>query len=84
MNGLEVNLDENLILEKQVTKFIPKYRNFRYFVNLKISLVARNDWGSIENGSEDVVYNFLSPKFVFIFQNKNSRFNLEKHTPKLF
>ena len=31
LNVLEANLDENLIFEKKVTKFTPKYRNFRYF-----------------------------------------------------
>ena len=31
LNVLEANLDENLIFEKQVTKFTPKYRIFRYF-----------------------------------------------------
>ena len=30
-NVLEANLDKNLILEKKVTKFTPKYRNSRYF-----------------------------------------------------
>ena len=28
LNVLEANLDENLIFEKKVTKFTPKYRNF--------------------------------------------------------
>ena len=36
LNVLEVNLDENLIFEKKVTKFTPKYRNFRYFSNFKL------------------------------------------------
>jgi hypothetical protein len=31
LNVLTANLDENLIFEKKVTKFTPKYRNFRYF-----------------------------------------------------
>ena len=39
LNVLEANIDENLIFEKKVTKFTPKYRNFR---NFKISLVAGN------------------------------------------
>ena len=49
LNVLEANLDENLIFEKKVTKFIPKYRNFRYF---KISLVAN---GQLKNQPEGAV-----------------------------
>ena len=32
-NVLEANLDKNLILKKQITKFTLKERNFRYFQN---------------------------------------------------
>jgi hypothetical protein len=56
LNGLEANLDKNLILkEKKVTKFTVKYRKFRYFRNFKISLVVGNDRWPVGNCPEGAV-----------------------------
>ncbi len=67
-------LDENFIFETKVTKFTPKYRNFRYFWNFKISLVAGNGrWAYKKSDGRCGVNLFVTKNF---FDRQTQKFKI--------
>ena len=80
-NVLEANLDENLIFEKKVTKFTPKYRNFRYFWNFKISLVAGNGRWPAKKSAARCGLNFFVTKIIFDRQTQKFMILIYKNIP---
>jgi len=81
LNVLEANLDENLIFEKKVTKFTPKYRNFRYFWNFKISLVAGNGRWPAKKSAGRCGLNFFVTKIFFDRQTQKFMILIYKNIP---